>query len=73
MEPSNELEKCGPECGPECAPDCGPECEDCQPAHAEQPQARDSTLVKTVDGLVLAMFVVGVYTQVFSLFLYAFG
>lgn len=80
-DPLNESSNCGPECGPNCGPECapncgpecGPECSDGSCSPAEPTQARDSTLVKTVDSLVLVMFVVGVYAELFSFFLYAFS
>ncbi len=81
-EPSkSDMSNCGPDCGPDnqhenqsdCGPECGPECADGHCAPAEPNAARDSTLTKTVDSLVLMMFVVGVYAQIFSFLLFAFS
>jgi hypothetical protein len=72
IDPSKD---CGPECQPNCGPECGPE----KPEHSEDEPAPDipplpeNHLTQMAETLVLVMFVVGVYSQIFSLFLYAFG
>jgi len=77
----NESKEAGRLCGPDCR-----EKHECNKqegasdydggASAPTPatgQARDSTLVKTAHATVLAIFVMGVYAQVFSLCLFAFS
>ena len=72
--------KCGPECGPDCEPKCGPDCgPQCGSEHSQDEPAPDTPvssanqITKMADTLVLVMFVVGIYAQIFSLFLYTFA
>jgi hypothetical protein len=72
----NEVPDCGPNCSPACEPNCGPECApectdgNCAPTPT---RTRDSTLTKVADMLVLAIFVVSLYTEIFSFCLYVFS
>jgi len=64
-EPNADESKCG---DPDCSdPACGPDCRD----ETSEPQKLKATDV--AESLVLAMFAVGVYAQIFSFCLYAFS
>lgn len=71
LDPSKD---CGPDCEPNCGPECGPEkASDLPEPTPDVPPLPESRLTQAADTLVLIMFVVGVYSQIFSLFLYAFS